>query len=488
MDAPAFRALAHRMADLIADYWEQVERYPVLSKVKPGEILAKLPASAPRQGEHDPANPEAFWQAITRDLEQVIMPGLTHWQHPQFYAFFSANVSGPSVLADMLCAGLGVQGMLWATSPACTELEQRVLDWLGEAIGLDERFLFRSGGEGGGVIAGTASESTLIAMLAARERARRVGGDGPLVVYTSNQAHSSVIKAAMIAGVASGCDDARAVRRIDVDEHCRMRADALALAIREDLAAGRRPFFVSATVGTTGVTAVDPVRAVVEAAHALPVSPWVHVDAAHSGAACVCPEMRSMLDGVELVDSFCFNPHKWLLTNFDCGCLWVADRRSVTDAMSITPEYLRNAATESGRVVDYRDWHVPLGRRFRSLKIWFVMRAYGIEGLQAYIREHLRLAAIFESLLREDPRFEIVATRTVNLVCFRPRAGGDAAAKALMESVNASGEAYLTHTTLPPTHPAAPGAVILRAAVSGVLTREHHVRRFVELLRSHLPV
>jgi aromatic-L-amino-acid decarboxylase len=485
MDAPAFRAMGHRMVDLIADYWDQVERHPVLSKVAPGDVLAALPLSAPEHGEFDPTRPDAFWNALSHDIDRVVMPGLTHWHHPGFFAFFSANISGPSVLADMLSAGLGVQGMLWATSPACTELEQRMLDWLGEAIGLPERFLFRAGASGGGVIAGTASESTLVSMLAARARARKAGHRGELVAYTSDQAHSSVIKAAMIAGVASSAADTTHVRRIAVDDRCRLRVDDLERAMRDDLAAGRTPFFTAATVGTTGVTAVDPVRDVCLAARRLPFQPWVHIDAAHSGAACVCPEMRWMLDGVELVDSFCFNPHKWLLVNFDCGCLWVADREPLLDALSITPEFLRNTASESGSVVDYRDWQVPLGRRFRSLKLWFVMRAYGLEGLREYIREHLRLAELFESLVRSDDRFEVVSPRTVNLVCLRLRAGGDHANKALIDAVNATGRAYLTHTTLPANHPVAPGAIILRVAISGTLTRERHVRELWDLLRTH---
>ncbi len=485
MDTPSFRAMGHRMVDLIADYWDDVESMPVLSKVAPGDILAALPASAPRCGEFDPAHPDAFWNALAADIDRVIMPGLTHWHHPRFFAYFSANISGPSVLADMLCAGLGVQGMLWATSPACTELEQRMLDWLGEAIGLPEQFLFRAGAGGGGVIAGTASESTLVSMLAARARAHAASPAAELVAYASDQAHSSVVKAAMIAGIASSASDTMHVRRIAVDAQCRLRVDELERAMQADLAAGRLPFFIAATVGTTGVTAVDPVRDVCLAGARLPVRPWVHVDAAHSGAACVCPEMRWMLDGVDLVDSFCFNPHKWLLVNFDCGCLWVADRRPLLDALSITPEYLRNAASDSGSVVDYRDWQVPLGRRFRSLKLWFVMRAYGLDGLRAYVREHLRLAELLESLIRSDDRFEVVSPRTVNLVVFRLRGGGDVANRAMMDAVNASGRAYLTHTTLPATHPVAPGAVVLRAAVSGALTREPHVRDLWETLRSH---
>jgi aromatic-L-amino-acid decarboxylase len=272
---------------------------------------------------------------------------------------------------------------------------------------------------------------------------------------------------------------------IDVDGECRMKTDALRAAMREDISAGRSPCLVVGTVGTTGVTAVDPIGEIAFAINSLGAEhhPWLHVDAAHSGAACICPEMRWMLDGIEGVDSFCFNPHKWLLANFDCGCLWVRDRTHVLGALSVTPEYLRNAASEAGAVVDYRDWQIPLGRRFRSLKLWFVMRAYGVDGLRAYIREHVRLAMLFESLVREDARFEIVAPRTVNLVCLRLREGGDAANRALMDRINGSGKAYLTHTVLPRTHATAPGALILRVAISGAQTRERHVRELWEMLR-----
>ncbi len=466
-----FRALAHRAADWIADYWEHVEKRPVLSRVKPGEVISQLPTHAPQTSN---ANE---WDAIFADLDRIVMPGLTHWQHPNFYAFFSANASGPAVIADFICAGLGVQGMLWATSPACTEVEQRMMDWLGAAIGLPDRFLFQSGGTGGGVIAGTASESTLIALLAARARGRT----GNLVAYASSQAHSSVMKAAMIAGIAKGPDDHAAVRMVPVDKDFRMRPDALEAAIREDLASGKSPFYVCATVGTTGVTAVDPIADIALALRRVAPFAWLHVDAAHSGAACICEEHRWMLRGVEHVDSLCFNPHKWLLTNFDCGCLWVARRDDVTRALSISPEYLRNAATESGAVVDYRDWHIPLGRRFRALKLWFVMRHYGLDGLQAYIREHVRLAQLVESWINADPRFVLAAPRIVNLVCFRLREGGDAATKALMDRVNAGGRAYLTHTTIPAVD-GEPAHLVIRMAISGTLTQERHVRETWSLI------
>ncbi|MBL9000131.1 MAG: aspartate aminotransferase family protein [Phycisphaerae bacterium] len=474
MTGSEFRALAHRMADWIADYWERAESLPVRSVAKPGDVMAQLPVSAPEHGEES-------WEAVFADLDRIILPGLTHWQHPNFYAYFPANASGPAVLGDFLASGLGVQGMLWATSPACTEVEQRMMDWMGEALGLPDRFLFRADGSGGGVIAGTASESTLIAMLAARDRSRRHGGER-LVAYASDQAHSSVIKAAIIAGLAKSADDREGVRLIRTDDQHRIDTAALVETMRSDIAAGRRPFFVHATVGTTGVTAVDDVSAAADAVARTTTGTgaaggvWLHVDAAHAGAACVCPEFRWMLRGLERADSFCFNPHKWLLTNFDCGCLWVADRGAVTESLSITPEYLKNAASDTGGVVDYRDWHIPLGRRFRALKLWFVMRHYGLQGLRAYIRSHIALAAEFESLVRADARFEVASPRTMNLVVFRLR-DGDRATRCLMDRVNDSGKAYLTHTVMPRG-----GPLVLRLAVGGVRTQRCHVRETWELL------
>jgi len=485
------------MADFIADYWERIESFPVLSQRKPGDILAAIPLHAPQRGLGDA--PES-WDAIFADIEKTILPGITHWQHPNFYAYFSANISGPAVLAEMLSAGLGVQGMLWATSPACTELEQRMMDWLGDAIGLPPKFLFSSrrrggsagsggsgggGGGGGGVIEGTASESTLAAMLAARDRVRRGGAKGQYVAYASNQAHSSVVKAAMIAGLANGPDDRTAVRLIDVDDGFRLRPAALANAIREDIEAGRVPFYVCATIGTTGVTAVDPIAdiASVLAAANAPYPIWLHIDAAHSGASLICAEHRWQIKGIEGADSFAFNPHKWLLTNFDCGCFWTADAAALTRALSVTPEYLRNAASDSGDVIDYRDWQIPLGRRFRALKLWFVMRHYGIDGLQAHIRRHVALAQLFEQLVNDDPRFQLAAPRTVNLVCFRLRNASDAANKQLMDTLNATGKAYLTHTVLPRQANAPHGSLVLRMAISGTLTMEHHVRETWALIQ-----
>jgi len=477
MTPEQFRAAGHAMIDWIADYWARVESLPVLSRAAPGDLLAALPASPPERGE--------AWEAIIADVDRLIMPGITHWQSPNFFAFFPANASAPAVLGELLSAGLGVNGMLWATSPAATELETRMLDWMAELIGLPEPFRSTSP-SGGGVIQGTASESALIAMLAARRRALNRAPGAELVAYTSTQAHSSIVKAAMIAGLADSPQDRRRLRLIGVDGTFAMRPDLLAEAMREDAAAGRVPFYVCATVGTTSSTAVDPVGAIGPICRER--GAWLHVDAAHAGAACVCPEFRWLLDGVEHADSLCFNPHKWLLTNFDCDLFWTSDKASVVGALSITPEYLRNAASEAG-ATDYRDWQIPLGRRFRALKLWFVLRHYGAEGLRAHIRQHVRLAALFESLVREEggEHFEIPAPRTINLVCFRLRGEGpeaDERNRALLDRINATGEAYLTHTVLPPADGGdGPGRYTLRMAIGGTMTRERHVRRAWEVIR-----
>jgi aromatic-L-amino-acid decarboxylase len=486
MSSESFRALGHALIDWIADYHAGVGERPVRSATLPGEVLAQLPANAPETGED--------WRIIIADLDRVIVPGLTHWQSPNFFAYFPANGSFPGILGDLVSTGLGVNGMLWATSPAATELEVRVLDWLGGMIGLPPEFLSASE-SGGGVIQGTASEATLVALVAARARAMRNHAPraattdlaSRLVLYTSPQAHSSVVKAAMIAGLAAHPEDRRRVRMVEVDDTYAMRPDALAAAIARDDEAGLVPFFVCATVGTTSSTAIDPLEAIGPICRGHDAGGphgqggiWLHVDAAMAGAACVCPEHRGLIKGVEHADSFCFNPHKWLLTNFDCDCLWTRDRASLINALSVTPEYLRNEASEAGRVIDYRDWQIPLGRRFRALKLWFVIRHYGVEGLRAYIREHLRIAALFEAWVRADQRFEVIAPRTITLVCFRlkPRPGESVEAcnernKRLLEAINATGRALLSHTVLPVR---GQSSYILRMAIGAMHTREDHVR------------
>lgn len=487
MSPDEFRRRGREVVDLLADYMQSVRTLPVLPSVRPGDIAAQLPAAAPE-------SPEP-WESILADIQRIVMPGLTHWQSPNFFAFFPANSSGPAILGDLLSTGLAVQGMLWQTSPACTEIETRILDWLGRAIGLPEAFL-SSTAAGGGVIQGTASEATLAAMLAGRERARALAGSAAptFTIATSTQAHSSVTKAAMIAGIARSAADHDHIRLIPTDSDFRLDPAALQRALREDLAAGRTPCCVIATVGTTGSGAFDPVDSIAAAiASAIPDParrPWLHIDAAWAGAALICPEHQPLIRGIEHADSFCFNPHKWLLTNFDCDTMWVRDRRALINALSITPEYLRNAASESGAVIDYRDWQIPLGRRFRALKLWFVMRHYGLSGLRAHIREHIRLGELFESLVRNDPRFEVSCARSLSLICFRliRDASGaalpdpDAANRALLDRINASGCAYLIHTVLPAT-PTAPARLVLRMAIGATHTAEEHIRAAWKLIQ-----
>jgi aromatic-L-amino-acid decarboxylase len=463
MTPEEFRRAGYAAVDWVARYMEEIERYPVLSQVEPGEIRGHLPASPPEKGEP--------FEAVLRDLDEIIMPGITHWQSPNFFAYFSGNASGPSMLGDLVSSGLGVQGMMWATSPACTELETHVLDWLVDMLALPERF--KSTTQGGGVIQDTASSASLCALLAARERAtgfetNRRGIDRQLVAYASSHAHSSMEKNARIAGI--GRDN---LRLIDADESYAMRPEILARTIDEDLAADRTPFFVTATVGTTSSHAIDPVRAIGEICrqHGL----WLHVDAAHIGTAALCPEFRWIHEGLELADSYVFNPHKWMLTNLDCSAFYVTDREALIRTLTIVPEYLRTAASESGRVFDYRDWHIPLGRRFRSLKLWFVIRHYGVEGLQRYIREHVKLAQEFRSWVEEDDHFELAAPAPLSLVCFRLK-GEDDLNQRLMDSLNDSGELYITHTKLD-------GRLVLRLAVDAPFTQRRHVERAWSLIQ-----
>jgi aromatic-L-amino-acid/L-tryptophan decarboxylase len=457
MTPEEFRRYGHAVVDWIADYQSRVESFPVLSQAMPGEIRAALPVNPPQQGES--------FDALLKDVDRVILPGVTHWQSPNFFAYFPCNASGPGILGDLLSSGLGVQGMLWSTSPACTELETHVMDWLVTMLGLPEKF--RSSSSGGGVIQDTASSAALCALLAARERAtnyqsNKKGCDGRLVAYVSTQTHSSLQKAAVIAGI--GVDNLRAV---EVDENFALRPEALAKQIEADRRAGLTPFFVCATVGTTSSHAMDPIAAIGDVCKENNL--WLHVDAAMAGTAMLCPEFRHLQNGIEFADSYNFNPHKWMFTNFDCSCFWVADRKALIETLSILPEYLRNKATESGAVIDYRDWHIQLGRRFRSLKLWFVIRHYGVEGLQHHVREHVRLAQEFAAWVRNDDRFELVAPVPLSLVCFRHKAG-DAANQAIMDRLNGSGDLFLTHTKLN-------GKLTLRLSVGQTNTKAEHVQR-----------
>jgi aromatic-L-amino-acid decarboxylase len=468
MTPEEFRRNGHAVVDWIADYYSRIESYPVLSQVKPGEIRTAMPTDPPSTGE--------TFDAILADMERVVMPGITHWQSPNFFAYFPANASGPAILGDLLSSGLGVQGMLWATSPACTEVETRVLDWLVSMLGLPPHFLSTS--SGGGVIQDTASSASLCALLAARERAtnfgsNRRGCDGKLVAYTSSQAHSSIEKAVQVAGM--GLEQ---LRLIELDENFAMRPEALRRQIEQDRQRGLVPCFVCATVGTTSSNAMDPLPEIGRIC--LENNVWFHVDAAMSGTAALCPEFRHFQKGVELADSYAFNPHKWMFTNFDCNCFYVAERKILIQTLSILPEYLRNQATESGAVFDYRDWHIPLGRRFRALKLWFVIRHYGIEGLQFHVRRHVELAQKFAQWVREDKKFEVAVPVPLNLVCFRHK-GGDAVNQGLMDRLNRSGDLYLTHTKLD-------GKFTLRLCVGQTNTQERHVERAWKRIREEAEI
>ena len=462
MSAEDFRRYGKEVIDWIADYHENVDRYPVLSRAEPGEIAESLEHSVPLQGED--------FGEILRDATDKILPGITHWQSPGFHAYFPSNTSGPAILGELLSAGLGVQGMLWSTSPACTEVETRVLDLLADLLGLPESY--RSTGSGGGVIQDTASSAVLCALIAARERdsglrTNRQGCDGRQVAYCSTQTHSSLEKAMGIAGLGRAN-----LRQIEVDEHFALDAAKLAAQIKADRAAGLRPIFVCATLGTTSSNALDPIAAIgrICADEGL----WLHVDAAMSGTAVICPEYRHLHDGVEYADSYCFNPHKWMFTNFDCSCFWVADRAALIGALSILPEYLINDATRSGAVFDYRDWQVPLGRRFRALKLWFVLRYYGVEGLQYHIRRHIGLTRHLVKRIEADRHFEIVAPVPFNLICFRHR-GSDDLNKRIMDELNGMGEIFLTHTSLN-------GRFVLRLCIGQSRTELEHVDRAWNLI------
>ncbi len=463
MSPAQFREEGKKVIDWIADYYENIEEYPVLSQVEPGEIKASLPTSPPQKGES--------LDEMMNDVTNKIMPGITHWQSPNFYAYFPANTSFPAILGDLVSSGFGVQGMIWATSPAATELETRVLDWLVDMMGMPEKF--KSTSTGGGVIQDSASTSALTAVIAARERATKFesnkkGNPQNLVAYISTQTHSSIEKAIKIAGI--GTDN---LRLIDVDGKFAMQTDLLKEQIQKDKSNGFTPFFICAALGTTSSNAMDPIKEIGEICKA--ENCWFHVDAAMSGTAMLCPEFRHLQNGVELADSYCFNPHKWMFTNFDCDVFWVANREELINTFSILPEYLRNKATESGEVFDYRDWHIQLGRRFRSLKLWFVIRHYGVEGLQHHIRQHVELAQKFKNWVEESKDFEIFVEPPLNLVCFRHKADDDFNMK-LMNAVNDTGKAYFTHTKLN-------GEVVLRMSIGQTNTEEKHVKETWDLIQ-----
>jgi aromatic-L-amino-acid decarboxylase len=467
-----FLTLGNDFLSWIRTYLDDVETRPIGPCVAPGDVRRALPAEPPRTGE-DLAN-------VFKDLDSIIAPGLTHWQHPSWFAYFPCNHSYPSILGELVSAGLGIQGMLWETSPACTELESHLMDWMLDAFGLPEKFRTAPrddpGGQcvGGGVIQDTASSGVLCALVAARDRATAgaASRDGlqscpPLVAYTSDQAHSSVEKACSVTGLGRS-----ALRLIETDDEFRMDPHRLVEAMAEDKAAGRVPFFVSATAGTTACGAVDPTRAIAEICKKH--GAWLHLDAAMFGAAAVAEEYRWVLDGAEECDSICINAHKWLFTNFDCDLFWVADRTALTSSLGVMPEYLRNQATETGGVIDYRDWQIPLGRRFRALKLWFVLRHYGLDGLADLVREHIAMAQEFADMIDADENLRRVAPSLLSLVCIKHKDGDDATKKT-MDTINATGKAKVTHAKLN-------GDTVIRVSIGQSRTTLAHVANLYSML------
>ncbi|XVF72100.1 hypothetical protein PTKIN_Ptkin12aG0094000 [Pterospermum kingtungense] len=436
----------------------------------PGYLRDLLPDSAPNQ-------PDSF-QHVLDDIQAKILPGVTHWQSPKYFAYYPSNSSVAGFLGEMLSAGLNIVGFSWITSPAATELEVIVLDWLAKMLKLPEDFL--SAGQGGGVIQGTASEAVLVVLLAARDKVlRRVGKDAleKLVVYASDQTHSALQKACQIGGIHP--ENCRLLKA-DSSTNYALSPELLSETISQDLAIGLIPFFLCATVGTTSSTAVDPLLALGNIAKSNGM--WFHVDAAYAGSACICPEFHHYIDGIEEADSFNMNAHKWFLTNFDCSALWVKDRSALVRALSTNPEFLKNKASQANMVVDYKDWQIPLGRRFRSLKLWMVLRLYGLENLQCYIRNHIKLAKHFEDLVAQDPRFEIVTPRIFSLVCFRllpppnDEYCGNNMNRELLDAVNSTGDVFISHTVLS-------GKYILRFAVGAPLSEEKHVNAAWKVLQ-----
>ncbi len=471
MDFKSFRKYGHELIDWVADYMEKVETYPVMSRSKPGEVRAALPADPPNKGEE--------MREIIEDLDRIIMPGITHWQHPGFFAYFPANTSGPSILAELVSAALGVNAMVWQTSPAATELEQVVMDWLRRMLDLPEEFR--------GVIQDTASVSTVCALLAARERLSgfEINEKGfpvwpageAMRIYTSTEAHSSIEKGARITGFGG-----ENVIEIQVDGKYAMDPEALEKAVEKDIAGGLKPCCICATVGTTSSTALDPLTRIGEIARRYGI--WLHVDAAFAGSAAILPEKRSILDGIEMADSFVFNPHKWLFTNFDCSAFFVKDPAALIKVFSIDPEYLKTG--RDSEVTNYRDWGIQLGRRFRALKLWFVIRYYGVDGIRDRLRAHLELAQEFRSWIEEDPDFELLAPVHLNTVCFRFHPEGsrtsekklEAINQAIMDGINASGKIYISHTRLG-------GRFCLRLSIGQTYTTRDHVTGAWGIIREH---
>ena len=462
MNAEEFRKHGHQVIDWVADYLENIEQYPVKSQVNPGDIATTLPMLPPEQG-------EPFEQLLS-DVEEKILPGITHWQHPNFHAYFNANGSYASILAELITAAIGAQCMIWETSPAAAELEERVMEWLINMSGLSQNW--------DGVIQDTASTGTLVSILTAREKITRFNinnrgfSNEKLRIYCSDQTHSSIDKSVKIAGI--GLDN---LVKIPVDDQMALLPHLLEEAIKSDLALGKIPCCIITTLGTTGTTAMDPLEAIADIA--IKYSVWHHVDAAYAGAAFILPEYRHFLKGIEKADTYLFNPHKWMFTNFDCTAYFVKDKKALIQTFEILPEYLKT--NTRGKVNDYRDWGIPLGRRFRALKLWFVIREYGTSGIRIKIKEHIALAAWLEQRVIYHPDFEMVVDRVLSLVVFRCIKYADleknnALNAHILTAVNASGKAYITHTKV--NHQYA-----LRVVTGQTNIQKHHVEKLWKLIQ-----
>jgi len=465
MTTEEFRKYAHELVDWMAGYMENVEKYPVKSLVKPGEIISHLP-------DNPPLKPESF-DTLMKDFEEIIMPGITHWQSPNFFAYFPANTSPPSILAEMIISTLSAQCMIWETSPAATELEEKMMIWLRDLIGLPSDFE--------GVIQDTASTSNLAAIISAREKAtgfrineEGAGNEGTLRVYCSEQTHSSVDKAVKICGIGR-----KNLVKVSVKKDFSMDASKLREAVESDKRKGYHPCCVIATIGTTGTTAIDPLRAIGEICAKNDI--WLHIDAAMGGTALILPEFQWMLDGREYIDSLVFNPHKWMFTNFDCSAYFVKNPEHLIKTFEILPEYLKTRTR--GKVNDYRDWGVPLGRRFRAMKLWSVIRMYGVEGLREKIRYHIKLAAQLSEMISQEDDFEILAPVIINVVCFRFRPARlneeelNKTNEELNHRLNDTGKIYLSHTVIN-------GIYTLRMVTGQTNVKMEHVKKAWDLIRN----
>ncbi|XP_051872233.1 aromatic-L-amino-acid decarboxylase-like [Pristis pectinata] len=461
MDFEEFRIRGKEMVDFITDYLKTVEQRRVYPAVQPGYLRPLIPDSAPQ-------DPDSY-EDLMKDVERVIMPGITHWQSPHFHAYFPSGISFPSLLGEMLSGGFGCVGFSWAASPVYTELEMVMLDWLGKMLKLPEEFIFGTGGEGGGVIQGTASESTLMALLVARGKMiTQIQANNPdleeivimskLVAYTSDQSHSSVERAGLIGMIK--------MRKLSTDEKFSLRGETLKQALEEDKALGLIPFFLCATLGTTSSCAFDNIMELGPICNSENI--WMHIDAAYAGSAFICPEFRPLLNGVEFSDSFNFNPHKWLLINYDCSAMWVKKRSEVIHAFKVDPLYLQHDHEDCEFITDYRHWQIPFGNRFRSLKMWLVFRLYGVKGLQEHIRRHVALAHEFESLVRQDEQFEVIGDVVLGLVCFRMKGSNDLNER-LMKEINNRGKIHIVSCCLR-------GKFVLRFALSAEATKSEHIQ------------